>query len=219
MKFAIKVVWFFFATFSTISCNSQSLQLAEANKEYKESVSKFKKDFVEHFPREVESFPFTVLSSEDISYSHPRIWLKLSHSTEVLDTLINNLSLQAKAIFFADDTCLVVIDKHLTEDNEWDFDKKLRMGPEVKNIDLDCHESKLPVPKFYEGNYLETNTTSTGLTRDYKLYVLEAKSGVFMDEKKLPNGKYTPKDWKHGFSRGIAINEKTGNVVYWFDIW
>ena len=51
------------------------------------------------------------------------------------------------------------------------------------------------------------------------MYVLESEKGIFMIPEKLPNGVYTPKGWEHGYSKGVAINNETGAVIYWADIW
>lgn len=91
--------------------------------------------------------------------------------------------------------------------------------PQVINYNYKpCHESKYPVPNFYLEDWSETTKNPTQLD-NFKLFVLEAKSGVFMDSIKLPNGLYTPKGWKHGYSKGVALSPDTNEVIYWADIW
>jgi len=136
----------------------------------------------------------------------------------MFDSIQNAVEQKAIGSYSSEDSCLVVVDKHLNEDNWFKIKKDVRNPKPISYEDKECHEGKLPVPNFYGEWWSETEETLTKL-KGYQLYVLEAESGKFMDEEKLPNGMYTPKGWEHGYSKGVAINKETGTVIFWADIW
>jgi hypothetical protein len=54
---------------------------------------------------------------------------------------------------------------------------------------------------------------------DMEVYVQEAKHGNFW---KIDADVYRPNtmdEWKHGYSKGIAISKKRNIIVYWFIVW
>lgn len=77
--------------------------------------------------------------------------------------------------------------------------------------------SSLPVPIFkidkYKGN------TISGLQEDFKLYVLDAKPGKYIDEKYLQECECLPEKWKHGYSKGVALSDERQVVIYWLIVW
>lgn len=201
------------------SCDSNSIHIGEMNSNYKRLRSSFDSAFVSHFPRSIDKLPAKFQRSKDTRRSHPGLRLKYKKTLDEIKYLKAELDSISLAKYKSEDTCLLIIDSHLNEKNWLKYDKWLRIGPEVTGIDKDCNLGKLPVPKFWEEGWHENTSTQIGLNPGYTLYVLDSKSGVFMDESKLPNGKYTPFVWEHGYTRGVAINEKDNVVIYWFDIW
>ncbi len=77
--------------------------------------------------------------------------------------------------------------------------------------------SSLPVPLFEIDEY--KGKTMSGLTEDFKLYVLDAKPGKYIDEKYLQECECLPEKWKHGYSKGIALSDEKQVVIYWVIIW
>jgi hypothetical protein len=221
MKAIIKIeqLILLFALGLQFSCDSQSPQLRDFNSGYLQNKKYFNESFIDHFPKEIESLPSVFELSRDIRRSHPSLKLKTFYDSPVISSIHEKIKQIAIAKYNSSDTCLLLIDKHLAENNWRKYDKTLRVGPEVENINLDCHRGKFPIPKFWRNRWRENNETQIGLNPGYTLYVLEAKAGTFMDESELPNGKYTPFGWEHGYTKGIAINEEENSVIYWFDIW
>jgi hypothetical protein len=185
---------------------------------FAEGIEYFEDDFTAHFPKRVPEIYSQLVVSQDLSGSHPHVWLLYYMEQSKLDSIQSVLEDQAVAIYNSNDSCLLVIDKHLNESNWIDYDKWARVPKKLDYGDRPCHKDKLPVPNFYSKTWRETDETLTGL-ENYKLYVLVAKSGVFMDSTKLPNGLYTPEGWEHGYSKGVAIDKQNSAIIYWADIW
>lgn len=185
---------------------------------HEEEIEYFEDDFVSHFPQKVPKIYSKYTVSQNLSDYHPHVWLLFYMENTKLDSVESILENQAVAIYNSDDSCLLVIDKHLNEDNWMDYDKWARVPKKLDYKDKPCHIGKLPVPNFYSKTWRETDETLTGL-KNYSMYVLEAKPGVFMDSTKLPNGLYTPEGWEHGYSKGVAIDKGNNAILYWADIW
>lgn len=186
---------------------------------YEDGLKKFESTFVDHFPKDVNSVNSTLHVSEDISTSHPGIWLKTEIDRKYADTLLNFLKAKSIASYSPSDSCLLVVDSHLTEDNWLKYDKTERNGREVKIVNKDCHKEMFPVPKFWSGRRFETKDTKAGIENTYRLFVLDSKPGQFRNSDSLPNGKYTYQGWEHGYSKGIAVDREREQVIFWFDIW
>ncbi|MBB6611742.1 hypothetical protein H7F15_11890 [Pontibacter sp. Tf4] len=202
-----------------VSCSSQNKRIEEANAEYRRDIEKFGAGFVTHFPKKLYTSDFTTLVSENITESHPKVWLKYSPSQEHIDSLVAKLSIEAKAIYESNDSCLLIIDKHLTEDNWIDYDKASQYLPNLYGNERECTTSKLPVPKFWNEYFVERKASALGLAPGYKLYIVDAQKGKFLSNDSIPNGKLTPSEWEHGFTKGVAINKQSGILIYWFDTW
>jgi hypothetical protein len=200
-------------------CNGRSPSLGRIEESYTKSKLYFGEELTSHFPESISEFSGKFYYSQDTRRSHPGMYLKIKLSKREVQSLLSELENKSVVVYNSEDSCLLLIDSHLTEKNRLKYDKNLRMGPQINDVNKECHQEKLPVPKFWKKNWKENNTTQIGLDPGTKLYVLEAKSGIFLDENMLPNGKYTPFGWKHGYTKGIAVNEAERRVIYWFDIW
>jgi len=53
----------------------------------------------------------------------------------------------------------------------------------------------------------------------FDFYILELKSGLFYDKNYLPEVLEMPSNWKHGISKGYAINEDKMLLICWLYIW
>ena len=221
MNFKIYQILFFalIIVLSLKSCGSKSSQIGELNKAYRRDKGYFDSKYLTHFPEKIERLPVMFELSKNITRSHPGFRLKASSIPSDIDSVASKLEEIAIAKYMSTDSCLLLIDNHLNIDNWIKYDRTLRVGPKIENINLDCHQGKYPLPKFWQKEWKESDETQLCLSPDYVLYVLDAKPGVFIDKSQLPNGKYMPMHWEHGYTRGIAINAITNTIIYWFDIW
>jgi hypothetical protein len=55
------------------------------------------------------------------------------------------------------------------------------------------------------------------LNSEFEIYILDSKPGVYADSIVL--SKNNCDIWKHGYSKGIIINDTRGLVSYWIEIW
>lgn len=170
-----------------ISCSK------ERELKFEENINYFDEGFVDHFPKKINYLGSLHSISQNISNDHPHVRLRYFPNKRKLDSIENSSKLIAIGIYSSNDTCLVVLDKHLNSENWFKIDKDLRFPKPIEYEDKDCHKDKYPVPNFYEEWWMETDKTLTKL-EGYTMYVLEAK-------------------------KGIAINRGTGAVIYWADIW
>lgn len=200
-------------------CNLSTGQLRELNKFYMDQVRAFDPKHVDHFPQALKSTSALVLHSQDIFISHRKVWLKVSFTPSEIDSIITKASEKSMAIYDSDDSCLLVIDSYLNQQNYLKYDKTIRKAPWGNLPVEECNKNKLPVPKFWDRLWSETDKTKIALNPNYKLYILDSKKGLFMDEKLLPNGKLMPSGWEHGYTKGWAINKESSSVIFWFDIW
>lgn len=66
---------------------------------------------------------------------------------------------------------------------------------------------------------IKIESTQSGNLKNYDIYIIEAKKGKFLAENNLSFGYGLPEEWRNGYTRGIAINEDKGVVIYWLEMW
>lgn len=94
------------------------------------------------------------------------------------------------------------------------------------------HDGSVPIPYFERFNFglgkKEIRTELDGETivealytvpSDLFVYVFEAKAGNFWKENCDEKRPESLKEWKNGYSKGIAISKKESLIVYWTMIW
>ena len=189
--------------------------MEDLNKGYHESKSFFDNKFTTHFP--------DVLNESIITYSNSISPVLGSLGLMVIDRLNKENLVQIQKNYEqtclrkykASDSCLLIVDRFLTRKKYYkvensDYDKKL--------VDRPCYSGKYPVPNFWH-NVFTTNETECKLPGDFILYVIDAKQGKFLKEDLLTNGWFMPKQWKNGYSKGVAISQQRNVIIYWLEIW
>ena len=97
--------------------------------------------------------------------------------------------------------------------NNW-YDSKFAI-PYFESYDFGIGES---VTKKEENGTILYKYTYT-IPNDLQVYVIQAKSGIFW---KKPCNEKRPKslkEWRHGYSKGIAVSDKEDLIVFWSMIW
>lgn len=189
-----------------------------SNEEYLKQLSFFKKEFVDHFPIKIleENMPFRFRGIVYSQYECVSMELDITYNNEYIKDLIDSISSISAAVYYSKDTCLLVVNRFHTEDQYWET---IQLTENTRRlINRECYKGKLPVQNFYSSR-LATYETDYQLPKDFTLYVLDAKKGKYWDDQYLYGGKYMPPEWEHGYSKGIAISEKSNIAVYWFVIW
>lgn len=76
----------------------------------------------------------------------------------------------------------------------------------------------IAVPSF-KGVGNKYGICNTKLNERGEVYIIESKSGEFLDSLNLVRNLKLPTSWEHGYSRGIVLDSVEFNIVYWLVIW
>jgi len=197
-------------------CKNNSNSLIETNHIYQEHLSLFDTNFINHFPLKIKSHPMTIWSDTNAVSDHVRIMLEIEFDKSDYDSLIYDFESNKVAVYRANDTCLLIVNRFTQKEN-WHLRSKHKYV-DRNLINKDCYKYNYPIPNFWDSQYL-TFDTETRLPADFLIYVLEAKKGKFWDSNHITNGQYMPEFWKNGYSKGVTISKKRKKLIYWFIIW
>jgi len=106
-----------------------------------------------------------------------------------------------------------IIDNNLNQEYEYiDSNNIFTIG-----VDFNKKEYHL---KYFNKNslYPFPNLINRKTFKNYRIIFYEFKKGKFLTGKKLKENKNLNDEWKHGYSRGIAIN-KENEYTFWTQIW
>ncbi len=180
------------------------------------------RSLISHFPRDIDksnkfSFYFNFKPILD-KFTSKVVFVYLEVEGENIDSLVYSFSKRKIASYSFFDDCNLIVNKFQKNTSyssyigkEWLYENWL----EEKN---DCLKSKFPIPNFIgigQGKMKDV----IGLSDDYEIYVLESKSGKYFDESYYSKPILMPKTWERGFSKGVAINQSLGKVLYWSVVW
>lgn len=193
--------------------------------DYKQSISFFNDQLVNHFPTNLPdscSFGATVPKKDNIKmlgFGVDAVLLWKGYPTSKYKNLSSQLKELSKAIYLATDTNLLLVFSYC-DVIKIEGRTYINQEPPERQA-LAKHNPtitrNLPVPLFeideYKGN------TMCGLTKDFKLYVLDADYGKYIADKYLQECDCLPKKWKHGYSKGIALSDKRQVIIYWVIVW
>jgi len=185
------------------------------NKKYDNVKSFFGKEMTNHFPEKInnDNKSFTESLSPELG-TLELVFIDTIESISI-GNIINKLEKKSIAIYNANDTCLLIVNRFATEGNYYDVSPS---KTELELVDKNCYSKLFPIPNFWH-NDLTTEETYCKLPPDFRLYVIDAKSGKYFDEKYLTDGRYMPQEWKNGYSKGVAVSKKRNIAIYWLNIW
>jgi hypothetical protein len=172
-------------------------------REFLENYVKARMEFpvglTDHFPYELKSIGQLSAITPGGAYGHDMAFFCLaikSDSLDVIDTKTRLEKVNAKEYEPNDSSLIIVGD----------------------TVDYSQKTKGVPIPSFY--NYeKDFGLNSVRLDNDFRIYVLESKSGEYMDKENLTKDNKFPPNWRNGFSRGLAINEQEKTIIYWLTIW
>lgn len=207
-----KLIMIFTIFFVFCTCNSQnstSSRLKVKNEKYSNSLNRFDKNLTKHFPDKIEE---KTNLYERFSPKVGEVGIHLMTSFETTPKIEDTILARYKP----NEDCLFVINRFANNQN-YGYNISISTTDSIQ-IEKDCFLNRYPVPNFWSNSY-STDSTICKLPNDFVLNVLEAKSGKFLEDSLLTDGKFMPKKWKNGFSRGIAISEKRKIAIYWLVFW
>lgn len=79
-------------------------------------------------------------------------------------------------------------------------------------------EDGYPVPSFDDIKD-EFGVGRMRLNSRETIFIIDAKQGVFLDNKDHIKGLKLPEKWKHGYSRGITTDSIEMKLIYWLIVW
>lgn len=142
----------------------------------------------------------------------------LSYSFDNMDSLLTDVKKESIGTYKFQEECNLTLYRFQEgtintgiKGSEWLYDEW------VDSLD-NCQEKRYPIPNFVNAGEGEFEY-KRGISKDYTLYVTEAKQGKHFDDKYYAEEIIMPKGWERGYSQGYAINEKQKKVIYWFVIW
>ncbi len=205
------------------SCNNIFIK-KHFQEEYNKSLAFFSSGLVNHFPKEVSENTWlqkTVGGNTELAkycFASNEILLGKSYHNSAYLKLKSYFDNLFSKVYFTNDTSLLLIFPYCNVIKiEGEIFKNQESPERQKLAKHNLLATSLPVPLFeideYHGN------TLSGLPEDFKIYVLEAKPGKYLEEKYLRNCTCLPAKWKHGFSRGVAMSDKRKVVMYWVTVW
>jgi len=220
------IIYYFLLIIICIGCSNKNPQGSNMNLGLQEANSFYKKDILsmdmpplltDHFPENIISLPTEFSCNKDSSWGI--IYYTLIEYN-VNDNNLNNL--EQKLVKFPQyGTCKnnIVI-------------KKRRVFSELSKDDEYSHingrRDVCVVPFFFSYNHSDdfnqvktddiyTDRTITGLKKDFDIYIIDSKPGIYYEGLKLLDS--MPKGWEHGYSKGVCINKKHSLIAYWVIIW
>jgi len=191
-----------------------SCQESRYHSGYHAILRSFKPVFVNHFPLKMSEG--TTYRSKSAEYNLTYLFLYQRIEKSQFLKLFEVTKNEYTEKYNAADSCLLVINMFTTQKNLTQNNKAT--STDLLTLKDKCLKNKSPVPNFYNLD-ITLDSTRCKLPTGFELFIVDAKSGIYWDEKYLTDGKYMPEDWKHGYSKGIAMNEETLEVIYWFVIW
>lgn len=76
------------------------------------------------------------------------------------------------------------------------------------------------IPRFDDVVNTESGDGVFSFEQEYRMYIIETASGDYTNSQEgLLEKPYLPKDFEHGFSKGIAINNNSKSIIYWLLLW
>ena len=210
MKISIKKNIYFIVIITLFfSCNTN-----KSFNKFLKFKNSFNKEFVLHFPSEIDrDFGFNESSSCEVDNIRLTFFMKVNKDS--ISILKNIYKKKSKAVYSASDSCLLIANRFMNNDNYGYLKIK---DEHYKVINRECYSDKLPIPNFWHNRYT-TDSTDCKLPPDSEIYVIDAKKGEFTEKKILSKRKDMPLEWKHGVSYGVAISESKSVIVYWTVMW
>jgi len=202
MKYFINLLLLFLIS----SCQQQP----KTNR-FLKKISDFDKVIINHFPLRLTDYCKCSVYN-DTQNDVTSILLLNKYDKEAYNKLKDSLIKFSKEKYSPKDSCLLVVNMYSNEKNYFNSYKT----KDKSYLNKECLKNKLPIPNFWAMDFNSDNITK--LPIDFDIYVIEAKDEI-INKKYLSKNVYMPDFWKHGYSKGVATNDKTNEIIYWFVLW
>jgi hypothetical protein len=180
--------------------------------EYVKSLERFDPYQVDHFPFRT-SYKYSISNVYSSRFGTVGFFLTQKMTKEDIDSLKSYSISKGAEEYISQSKCLLIVDKQRNIDNE--FDTRRSSEKILKANSKECLKDKLPIPNFYSLNR-KYKLNSNQLPKGFLIYVLDAQKITNKEERTKNN---MPEMWKHGFSKGLAIDEINLETIFWIIEW
>ena len=201
------------------SCNINS-ELGQEKKIFNEILLNFDKDLTSHFPKELSSSYIITTNIRPENFDSVKLYkyffLSIKQAVN-FDYQKNHFNSNSKYKYSSIDSNLLLVFPFHNEviingekfNNIEPESKKYRAK---RNLNL---PNSLPVPLFDIDEY--KSNTYCNLDSNFTLYVIDAVPREIVNCNQLNVS--MPKKWQHGYSKGVAMNDKDKTIIYWISVW
>jgi hypothetical protein len=214
MKSFISIIVMLLISLLCTNKSQEQFWFLEKDKNYKRVRDIFAK-YVDFFPGEDSSncVNCTWSLNPDVEYNLKVVFSFEDNMFEVAKRRVEDHSV---AKYAADNDSLLVLNIFSTNEN-YGYVEKNEINSGL--IEQDYFDNLIPVPNFSNLSSFQTNSTVCKLPEDFEIFVLDSKSGNYLDKTLLTDGRYMPSFWKHGYSKGVAVSHERKIIIYWVIIW
>ncbi len=159
-----------------------------------------------HFPDKICNYRHDIYINANFYRNNEAIFLKYEECDKK-DSLISIYEKKSIAKYNSKNNCLFIINSTETIES---LNDNIKVMDTIKYSGKECFIKNIPVPNFkiYFDDF-----------KDYTIYVLEAKNGNYSENYKFTHNVIMPEYWNNGYSKGIAINNKNNEVIFWGNMW
>jgi len=178
----------------------------------------FPDSLVDHFSyvnlNKIQEFRFIYPEGSFIAKSS-NIMLQCELSEYEFNKTLNYLMNNSISIIDPNNEDLFIINRFLMFENE----KTNSILNSLNYLDIKYEH---PIPNFsiIKQTHLDTTFSDSiiRLPKDYQLFLISAGRKNIIN-RNIPSSYGVPSEWEHGFSKGVALNKKKKNAVFWLTAW
>lgn len=193
---------------------------------YKQRLSVYEDSLVDHFPKKfkggiLQAQRLSSIPPEKNSFHYHGFFAAKTYKEKDYNVLHSQIDSITKKVYEITDTNLLVfkyMDSVACPGSKYPITEKPYMKELAKrNLTLG---GRLPVPWFTNKDHYNGEDILDYYDPSFKLHVIDAQPGIYLPEEKLyDSSKCMPEKWRHGFSRGVALCDKTRQAIFWIIIW
>ncbi len=190
-----------------------------------------------HFPNNDVFEKYVVIKDTSAYYNTMDMSLTLfdSDADKRINKVLNEY--KNKNIYIDNDSCIVVLNDFINKndlsnisnsmENNSDYIYSEPLKNYISKIYKNCTDKYKVIPNFWQGYYGGFSSqdqiadTRSHLDRNFKFIIIDSQfSDTATWSPKLdPPKSYMPDPVRHGYSRGIAFNERERIIIYWVILW
>ena len=195
--------------------NYMKWKLGEVSKSYNEELNKIDipAKLLSHFPAGITKLPIKLMIP-DIKISNESIQTILYEfdvERSKIDSMVAILDSNKVQNYLPSDSNLIVLKQQVLRKEDY---KKVEVMLPIPFFEIDSFSHPEDVVRTED---IYSETSKSGLSKDFRIFVLESEKGKYWKELEPDN--YMLKEWENGYSKGIAINQKNNTIIYWVVIW